>query len=333
VSANPAVSADAVIHFTLVDGFLVAQTKLPASTPQMQKVDGVANAVHVAVTNRSNAVVPDADGYYSPDMLQVTYVNNEGPKWMRTSLFTAVNHLNLSRDSITNGSEHTVQFIQSAQPNMEGKAANLYIQSLDPETVDQKQSYSAEHFAAFIRKYPAETTQYLRPMVEILTPQPQLFAVDDSLACSVFPEAFAADATRKDQITALVRQLNADDFHQRQEATQKLEQMGVTAAAVLATFNRAAMPPEQAARVDGIISRIKPPYDINVKQLRSDPGFLLDCLLSPDRALQKSAVEQLGKVTGQQIAFDPGPDDASRVKAVYSLRSKLLAPATSTVQH
>ena len=272
VSNRPPIPANAVVRLTLVDGFLLAQTTMPASAPQMQKVEGLPNPVHVGVTHRSSTPA-EAGAYYSPDMLQITYVNKDGPRWIRTSISTVINHLSISRDSITNGNEHTIQYIQSTMPTMAGNGASLYIQSLEPELMDQKQSYSAEHFAAFIRKYPAETTQYLRPMVEVLGPQPHLFVVDDPLACSVFPEAFATDGTHRGEILAIVNDLNADDFRKRQDATAKLEQMGVTAAAVLATLDRASMPPEQAARVDAIISRIKPPYDADVKVLRNDPGF------------------------------------------------------------
>ena len=165
-------------------------------------------------------------------------------------------------------------------------------------------------------------------MVEVLGPQPHLFVVDDSVACSVFPEAFATDDARRGEILAIVKELNADEFPKRQEASARLEQMGVTAAAVLATLDRASMPPEQAARVDAIISRIKPPYDADVKVLRNDPGFLLDCLLSGDVAVQKIALSQLGKVTGQEIPYITGQDEAARFKAVYELRARLLPTAS-----
>ena len=334
MNMKPAISAEAVVRFTIVDGFLLTQTTMPASTPQMQIVSGLANPVHLGITDRGNAT-PAQSGYYSPDMLQVSYVSNEGSKWTRTSLFTAINHLNLSRDIITDGSEQTIQFIQTTQPAMAGKAVTLYLQALGPDGGDEKQSYSAETFAAFIRSHPVETTQYLRPMVEVLGPQPHLFVVDGGLACTVFPESFTADDARRSRVLDQVNLLNADDFRKRQEATQRLEQMGVTAAALLASLDRGTMPPEQAARVDAIISRIKPPFEINVSQLRSDPGFLLDCLLSPDEALRRAALAQLNKVTGRAISFDAGHEDASRIKAVYELRARLLvgtAPSTQSAR-
>ena len=35
-------------------------------------------------------------------------------------------------------------------------------------------------------------------------------------------------------------------------------------------------------------------------------------------------VDGLTKVMGKPVAFNPGPDDASRIKAVYALRAELL---------
>ncbi len=329
-SSIPTVTADQVLRFKLVDGFLLTQTALPAGGPRMQRVQGLPSPVHVAITARGEISNRDGD-HYSPDMLSVTYVTNDDSRWTRVSLLTASNHLNLSRDTIANGNEHSVQFVQSLQPGMEGRGASLYVQPLSPEAIDSKQTYFADNFAAFIRKYPSETTKYVRPMVEAIGPQPHLFVVDYNLARSVFPEAFAVDEQRRGEVLEALEKLDADDFRERQQATRRLESMGAAAVAILARLDRSTMPPEQAARVDAIVARIKPPYEVDARELRSDRGFLLDCLLSPDEAVQKAALAQLRKVTGQEIQFRTGLDESSRIEAVYQLRERLLAPPAEPV--
>lgn len=314
-----------VVRFSITGDFLGAQTTLTPRPMQMQRVKGYPRPVQIQIQHRGQT-----SPLYTPDSLQLMYVNSPGNPAVRTNLFTAINYLSLSRDIVLPGGvEKMVQFNQSQMGAALDTAVSLHVQVLTGAEGDDKMMLSAESFAAFIRRYPKETAQYIRPMIETFGRQARLFAVEDSLAFGVFPEAFGSDVGKRKEVQALVGQLGADDYQQRQAAQQKLEKMGVGGAAMLETMDRSKLSAEQATRVDGIIARVKPRFETSPARLREDVGFLLDCLLSENALLRKAALAQLKSVTRTRVNFTEAADRATREDQVYALRDELLGDATT----
>lgn len=324
VSAQASVALPDVVRFALVDDFLVVQTTLSPRPMQFQKVDGAAQMMQVQIMHRG-----DRTPVYSPDTMQLVYVNSVGRPAVRTSLFAAPNHLNVSRDIVDGTTEKTVQFIQQSLPAMADSAVTVYVQTVSSPNAEDKITASAESFSAFVRKHPAETAQYVRPLLETFGRQPHLFAVDDSLGFSVFPEAYKGDAQERARIMDLVKQLGADDFQTRQSAGAKLSEMGVGAASILASLDRSKLSPEQVTRIDALVSRMRPSFDVKPSSLRHDPGFLLDCLLSANPVLRHAAWAQLQKETTVPVTFSDPADAKARVNEVYALRERLLGDPTT----
>ena len=319
-STRPAIPITDLINFQCADGYLVVQTKQPPSPQaQLQQVQGMIAPVQFAIRKRD----PVQTELYTPDTITVICPHRDGPQIMRTSIYTVLDHLNLSRDIVFGPVEQSIQFTQSTLPGSAGAAARLQVQTMAGEN-QASQVFVAENFATFIRKYPDQTTTYLRPMLETFGNQPQLFAVDDLLACSVLPEAFQVDATVKAQIMQLVMQLKADDFQQRQKAQSALQVMGTKAAPVLASLDRTNIDPEQATRIDLILSQSKPPFIVDSHQLQNNKSFLLDCLLSQNKNVRTAALTRLSALTGRKIELQ-GNDTS----AVYELRRVLLSPPST----
>ena len=93
-----------------------------------------------------------------------------------------------------------------------------------------------------------------------LAPQPHLFAVSDELGAAVFPEAYRSDVAAQQRIAELVKQLGDESFAKRKQAGEELEKLGTQAVTELALLDRAKLDPEQAARVDAILTKDPPRF-------------------------------------------------------------------------
>jgi hypothetical protein len=321
----PEVEADNLVHYSLLNDFVLIQTAVRVGDPQLVTVAPLSSPVHITITQRGNT--PPAR-LYTPEAVVLMHAEQTPSGEIRTTLQTVAGFMSLSRDISTSDGDFTIQYIQRAAPAEDGNQVGLYLQNMT--SPDQKQRCDAANFVALLRRYPSECTRYVRPMLEHYSPQPQLFMVDDSLGASVFPEMYDVSPQAKEKIAALVKQLDADDFQQRRQAEDELKKLGPTAAAFLSRLERSTLQPEQAARVESILASIQPPFDIKPQVLRSDPSFLLDCLMSPSASLRKAALAELRKIKGTQVTFSDPADEQARIREVYRLRSQLLPEASAT---
>lgn len=128
-----------------------------------------------------------------------------------------------------------------------------------------------------------------------------------------------------------MKQLGDESFAKRKQAGDELEKLGTQAATELALVDRTKLDPEQLARVDAILTKTRPAFAVESKKLRSDVGFLLDCMMSQTPALRKVALEQLQKTTGRTVVFDDAAGEEQRIRQVYALRGQLLPASPTTM--
>lgn len=196
----------------------------------------------------------------------------------------------------------------------ESRAATLAPEQLNLEGAD---------FVSFVREHPSETERYLRPMLHELG-QEAVFAPDHLVAWQVFSDLWKPDAAITQRVQALLPSLNSDNYHERDSTLGQLKHLGRDGAAVLMHLDRSSLTPEQNARID----RALLPYaQLSLKEaarLRSNPGFLLDCLYSEDTTLRKAAITRLRQITRPDIQFDVDADEEARSAAIQSLRPLLL---------
>ena len=317
--------ASELLRLTVVNDMLVTESTLRPGGPQLVAVEGLPSPVSVTIRHRSKA----PESWYVPDALDMSLLQRDGDRTVTTSLMTSPGNINFARSIETPNGEYTIQFIQRAATAVESARATLFVQALhEPEA---KAMLVSESFSAFARSHPTELTQNVRPMLEAFGPQPHLFAVSDELGAAVFPEAYRSDVAAQQRIAELVKQLGDESFAKRKQAGEELEKLGTQAVTELALLDRAKLDPEQAARVDAILTKTRPGFTIEADKLRSDVGFLLDCVMSPTPQLRKAALERLQKVTGRTIALDDAAGEEQRVREVYKLRGELIPASPTTV--
>jgi hypothetical protein len=315
-----------VLEIRVENKFLVLHTPLAnlASGQLRTNFDGIAGTVIIGV-NREDQTNSAAEppgfslqitDFPQPKKTTTISVNQDKPRGQFT----------LSKTLFMPPGFQQIIFNQQRGPATGGTGfVQLMITESRAATVaPEQQNLEAEDFVSFVREHPAETERYVRPMLRELG-QEAVFAPDQMVAWQVFSDLWKPDSAATRQVQNLLPSLNADDYHQRDATLGQLQQLGRDGAAVLMHLDRSHLTPEQNARID----RALLPYaQLPLKEaarLRSDPGFLLDCLYSDDSALRKTALTRLRQVVRAEIQFDVDADAEPRAAAILALRSQLLS--------
>lgn len=241
----------------------------------------------------------------------------------------------LSIDSEDLNDLRSVQFIQmpvaAENPDPEEKPVKLYIQVTDvvnsTRTVDLK--LQADNVVELRRKYPRETAEYFQPLLATLGQESVLFAVDHRTAWQVLAPHWTIDPKVNEQVQKIVKDLDADDHATREAASEKLDQLGESAAPAVLRMERGRFSSEQNSRLDAFLAPYRPLADEEARRLAKDVPFLLDCLYS-DPAIRDTAIRQLKQVTGKEIDVKTDVLPSAWLTTVRNLRKELLGSTPIT---
>jgi hypothetical protein len=241
-------------------------------------------------------------------------------------VFTSVNYtvgnLQIEQmwDTIDDQTYH-VTLMQHENPNEGDPPVSLFVQITSPPAVDVK--VNAHNIAELRRDNAALMAKYVDPILTTLKQPGLLTRVDPKLAWQVFGDVYQPPAELVEKVNALVKQLNADDFPQREAASKELERLGQPAVLVVRKIDRAGLSDEQKTRLDAFTSKFKTVTEAEAAMRRADPDFLLDCLYSDDAFIRAQALEALSKVMGKTIAFDINAAPEKRLEAIGKLRETI----------
>lgn len=268
-------------------------------------------------------------GSAEPTRFNLTIMDFPAPKQTVTLSATQMiqpNQLTISKTiQITNGPFHQVIFTQQKPPLSSGSGlVQLMItESRNQGVAPQQINLEGADFFSFVREHPQETDAYVRPLLRELG-QEDVFAPDQMVAWQVFSELWKPVPSAAQRVNELLPMLGSDDYHARDMGLLHLMQMGREGAAVLIHLDRRRLSPEQNARIDRALLPYAKLSLKEVLRMRSDPGFLLDCLYSDDAALRKAAIERLRQIVRPDLAFDVNADPEARSVAVDALRAQLV---------
>jgi hypothetical protein len=267
----------------------------------------------------------------TPMNLQVAQ-DLEGPAGLRQVLLM-VSLTNNNNDS----SEPPVRMTVTTQGNFNmsddeklsttGPADAVAAAASEPPPV--KIEHKAADFVSLRRQFPGDVANYLEPIFRELHADSAVFGPDRKLAWEVFVDQAKPDAKSSERVKQIVSRLDSDDVHERDAAAAELTTMGETAAVSLLHMDRSKLSPEQQSRIDSFLSPYKPVSEEDVKRLRDDPNFLLDCLYDTDDFVVGCALDRLRQITGKAVAFDPSLRDDARRNAVNKLRAAIAPPTTN----
>ena len=327
-------SVQQLLSFSVEQKFLAARTSLrPGEGEQVRVIaPNLRGFVRLALFGPDDARARDAAGRNF--QLFVQDLSDPQAGIVYTSVSAVAGRLIVARDAESDSSMSSVQLIQDPPPSSGAAEQPLPVRLLvhnsnlasDQRDIDLK--LEADNFLELRRHYPREVDAYLRPIIREFGQEAAVFAVDPKIAWQVLGQNFKPDDELRRRIDTLLAQLDADDFRQRQNALDQLNQIGTPAAMVLAGLDRTRLSEQQASMVETFLAEYAPVPAEQVARLRNDLSFLLDVLFVEDESLRALALEQIRRVTGKPISLQAKENPDLRAIAIARLREQLIASPT-----
>jgi hypothetical protein len=178
------------------------------------------------------------------------------------------------------------------------------------------------NFSELRRKHPAALEKWLRPVLHRLQ-QDAVFAADSNAAWQALAEDWPLDAAVQQRVERLVPDLNAPDWASRNRAANEIAKLGRNGATAITHLNRSGLSLEQNVRLDAILWRFRPLPADDVKPLRNNPNFLLDCEYSEDATVRKLAAARLTQILGHRLDLNLDAPDSMRAEGIERIRSEI----------
>jgi hypothetical protein len=171
-------------------------------------------------------------------------------------------------------------------------------------------------------RYPVELEKWLRPVLHRLQ-QDAVFAADSNAAWQALLDDWPLQPDTQQRIDRLIPQLNAADWATRNRAANDLAKLGRDGATAIARMHRDHLSIEQNVRLDEILSRFHPLTSNEVKPLRNNVNFLLDCEYSDDATVRKLAGQRLSQILGRPLDLNLDAPEAMRAQAIEKIRAEI----------
>lgn len=319
---NAASMAD-VMTISIRENDLHVSTPLEARPQSIVSLPGLIGLTRVRVDT-----VGPADEY---TRFQLENIDFTAPDTIsiHTSVSSVPGNLQFNQDfNRLDDQAHSVQLIQvSRELNPDQPRVTLHVQITGDDAV--RLHCTADNIVELRRAHPAEVARYVDPIFRALRQDGLLAKVDPKLAWQVFADAYQPPPDLMTRVQALVKQLDADNFQAREQASQSLEQLGQPAALALRRTDRHSLSDEQRGRVDAFLAKFKTASDEEAQRYRRDREFLIDCLHSDDVQIRSRALDELRKVVGRPVEFDVNAPPDQRLAAIDRIRAQVgKAPAT-----
>jgi CheY-like chemotaxis protein len=309
---------------TQILGFTRLADRLTFDSPLMHEKPGV--FVIPLTGSKLRAMVAVSSGpQIGQNSFQFEYYDFDDPALVDRHLqvLAGPTLLQIARDVEYPDRTQTVALIENADGFI------LHVQVISTEDQGQQQAHpvdlhlSAPTLAQLRLEHPAEYEKYLRPAFADMGQEQVAFDVDGKIAWQVVAEGWKASPALAGEVETQVAKLNDDDFQSRNAADKAIRDLGGAAAVYLLAKNRSSLTNEQNQRIDAILQPYKSMPAAQVKALRGDANFLLDCLLSDDILLRSAALAHLHSWPPDAISFDVNQPAADRISAVNRWRAQL----------
>ncbi len=182
---------------------------------------------------------------------------------------------------------------------------------------------------------PEIVRDHLMPLLEQLHPSWQLAAtaaqIEETLARTQF--AHTPKHPNRQRWAQWVVELGSPKFSERETAERELRGAGQAVVPYLQSLDHEQLDAEQAARIRSVIDSLSVDYEDRVDRvtawLAGDEMVWLALLNRDDPDRRRVAAEQLARILGAPVDFDPDGSEESRQQQIDRLRSQLVAPLPS----
>jgi hypothetical protein len=172
--------------------------------------------------------------------------------------------------------------------------------------------------------------QYLAPLLKMINAEWDLMPIAEDVERALLDSAGAQPPPDRPRWAALVRQLGSERFSERQAADRELRGVGRVLASYLQHLDRDQLDAEQWFRIQRIVQSLSPhetedTAEETAEWLSGDPAVWLAMLSRDQESTRRLAAEQLHKLLGEPVAFDPAADAATRRTQIERLRVRIQA--------
>jgi|GEM_PF-5163688 len=212
-------------------------------------------------------------------------------------IFGRADYLMIAYDFTGVVEERRVQLIQSPrmaeQPN---ETVRLYVERFDAITEESigKINLRADRFDTLLRDHPQEAIEYLLRPIFSRKLHRELLRTPAGEAWQALGDSVPPPAEVKQQVDALVVQLNSDEFSKRESAAVALQKLGPSGAMALRAVDTKLLSEEQRQAIETTLaSYLRLPGE-QIARLKSDKLFLIGVLYSDESSLWPAALKALG---------------------------------------
>lgn len=184
-------------------------------------------------------------------------------------------------------------------------------------------SAQSESLQSLADEHTEEFEMYVAPTLKKLA-QRNLFGPGAADVYGAF-EKIQPDSGVMARLEKILPRFESDDVRQREEASRALAKLG-SAGVAAAMRIKPELSPEQAARLTSFVERHRRQRIVTVEQARESRSFLLECLEYDDPAVRVAAKEQLQKLMGRPVAFNPQAGWEQRCREVDRIRQAMYEP-------
>jgi hypothetical protein len=301
-----------IISFDTRDGRLVPSTSLPVMEPSYAKLKGTGGWAKIQVIGGETLHV--ANGGHFLQQFAYRDLSVAGNVEIRTEVDFNYQRLSVTRwTGYADDGMLSVQLIETAAPGPESVV--LYIQNVSAAAPSAQRRLFGPSLADLYLNHPSDVNQYLRPIFRTLRQEQVVFRPDEHWAYQALEELIPIDPAIPPKVEAAVKELDADSYAEREAAMVRLRALGAAAAVELMRDPPRNLTPEQSVRVDAFLAPFHPLPVEQIKRLRADPDFLLDCQFCSDAQIRRAAAEQFrragfGIVSVDEKASGPELGDA-----------------------
>jgi hypothetical protein len=188
--------------------------------------------------------------------------------------------------------------------------------------------YSAPSLWHLLLAYPAETKQYLTPLLELLRPNWKLSDAAAAIEKELLHKKLREAKSDRKNWTALVDQLGDDSFAKRQAADRALRAADPVVMHFLEQLDFSRLDAEQQFRVSRIIKSLNDRLGDDTPEriaswLAGDPSVWLILLARPEPDERRYAAAQLSDVLGEPIPMDAEAEPSTQKTQMEQLRLRI----------
>jgi hypothetical protein len=191
--------------------------------------------------------------------------------------------------------------------------------------------YSAPNLWHLFLSYPAETKQYLVPLLALLHPNWRLSESAADVEVELLRKVGGNETLDRRHWAALVEQLGDDSFARRQAADRAIRAADPAVLNYLQQLDFSRLDAEQQFRVRRIIEALSERLGDDTPEqaaswLAGDPSVWLILLNRSEAATRRQAARQLTAMLGGPIPVDPEADPATQKTQLEQLRLRIEGP-------